>query len=75
MVPLPPDEVVAFLVDRGLSATFAQDVAELSRGAAAGELAELTDAVERLTGRPPRDITDFVAEHADDLRRVVPQPV
>ncbi|GAA3157253.1 NAD(P)H-binding protein [Nonomuraea roseoviolacea] len=67
-VALPPEELAAVLRARGLPASFADDVAELSRQVASGYLAATTTAVQELTGRPPRTFAQFAAANAEALR-------
>jgi NAD(P)H dehydrogenase (quinone) len=72
VVPVTPDELAGTLVARGLTTSFAQSVAELSRQAAAGDLAATTRAVHTLTGQDPNDVETFADQHAEQLRAVVP---
>ncbi|MDR8409060.1 hypothetical protein MTP10_09945 [Nonomuraea sp. 3-1Str] len=67
-VALPPAELAAALRARGLPASFADDVTELSRQVATGYLAATTTAVQELTGRPPRTFAQFAAANAEALR-------
>jgi uncharacterized protein YbjT (DUF2867 family) len=71
VLPVTPEELARTLVEQGVSASFAQSVADLSRGAAAGELAGTTPAVHELTQRPPTDIETFTDRHADALRSIL----
>jgi NAD(P)H dehydrogenase (quinone) len=58
---LPPDEFVRDLVEQGLPADFATDVARLQAGVADGSLAEVTDDVPEVLGRPARTFEQFLA--------------
>jgi NAD(P)H dehydrogenase (quinone) len=55
-----PEELAATLTAQGLPAGFADDVAALMKGVAAGEMAETTSAVRDLTGRAPRTFEEFL---------------
>ncbi|MGW5581803.1 ergot alkaloid biosynthesis protein [Micromonospora chokoriensis] len=46
---------------------FAAVLAALDRRVAAGEWREVTDEVQRLTGRPPRSLRDFLRQHRSEL--------
>lgn len=65
---LRPAEMASALRGQGLPADFADDVAELWGEVAEGSLAEVSDAVPRVLGRPARSFAAFVAEHAAELR-------
>ncbi|MFJ1897918.1 SDR family oxidoreductase [Streptomyces sp. NPDC088115] len=39
---------------------------------AAGEMATVSDAVQRLTGRPPKDLATYLREHPDSYRHLLP---
>lgn len=68
-VDLAPAELEARLLGEGWPAWLAEEVA-LVYGEAAYDprVADVTDAVERLTGRPPRSLDDFLRDHAADFR-------
>ncbi|MCW2882429.1 MAG: putative nucleoside-diphosphate sugar epimerase [Sphaerisporangium sp.] len=67
-VEVSPDGLAAALRARGLPATFADDVAALSRQVATGSLAATTSSVRDLTGHPPRTFGEFLAANAQALR-------
>jgi uncharacterized protein YbjT (DUF2867 family) len=71
VLPVTPEELARSLVEQGMAESFAQSVADLSRGVAAGELAGTTPSVHELTGRAPADIEAFADRHADALRAVL----
>lgn len=68
-VDLAPSELEARLLGEGWPAWLAEEVA-LVYGEAAYDprVADVTDVVERLTGRPPRSLDDFLRDHAADFR-------
>lgn len=54
-------------VDGGYDTDFASALAELDRAVRDGEQHFVSDTVERLTGRPPRSLRNFLAEHKGEL--------
>ncbi|GAB4584115.1 NmrA family NAD(P)-binding protein [Nocardia sp. IFM 10818] len=64
--PVSAAELTDHWIGNGLPADFAAMLAGLDEGIAAGAEDRVTDAVERLTGRPPRDFAEFVAEELRD---------
>ncbi|MEZ5098950.1 MAG: NAD(P)H-binding protein [Thermoleophilia bacterium] len=68
-VDLAPAVLEARLRGEGWPAWLAEEVA-LVYGDAAYDprVADVTDVVERLTGRPPRSLDDFLRDHAADFR-------
>ena len=65
------DDLVPIMRGRGFPAAFTQELATLDRSIAAGSLAKVTSSVADLTGKPPRTDEAFLAEHAEELRRLV----
>ena len=57
---LTAEALAAFLVDHGIPAAYAQLLAMADLLIASGQQAEVSDTVERVTGRPPRAFADFV---------------
>jgi hypothetical protein len=55
---------VDFLLESGYDGDFASALAALDQRIRDGDEALVTDAVERLTGEPPRSFTDFLRERA-----------
>lgn len=49
------------MVEHGLPAPVAEILASFDSAAAAGELAAVTDTVQRITGRAPERVRDFLA--------------
>jgi NAD(P)H dehydrogenase (quinone) len=70
-VTLTPAELAATLKSRGLPERFADDVATLAAGVAAGSLAATTPAVHDLTGRAPRTFDQFTSANLPALRTVL----
>jgi uncharacterized protein YbjT (DUF2867 family) len=62
-IDVPGEALVAGMTQFGVPEWLAQDVAALQAVYAAGEAAEVTDDVRALTGRDPRTLRDFVADH------------
>jgi len=54
--------------DRGEPLAFALVMVAIYTTARVGLAGRVTDTVERILGRPPRDLRTFVADYADDLR-------
>ncbi|KDN86581.1 NAD(P)H-binding protein [Kitasatospora cheerisanensis] len=67
---LTPEALAAALAGQGAPLAFANDLADLLRGAAAGSLAEVTTAVPDLLGRPARTVDEFFAANLPALRRL-----
>jgi hypothetical protein len=55
---------VDFLLESGYDGDFASALAALDQRIRDGDEANVTDAVERLTGEPPRSFADFLRERA-----------
>ncbi|MFD7644766.1 NAD(P)H-binding protein [Kitasatospora sp. NPDC059795] len=68
-VALTPGDLATALAGQGAPIGFAEDLAELLRGAAAGSLAEVTTAVPDLLGRPARTVDEFLADNLTELRK------
>jgi NAD(P)H dehydrogenase (quinone) len=60
---VPADALKAGMIQAGLPAEFAGVMAHFDADAAKGHLAVVTDDVERLTGRKPRSLADFLRAH------------
>jgi uncharacterized protein YbjT (DUF2867 family) len=58
---------VAMMTGAGMPADYAGFLAAILGAVRAGHAAEVTDAVERLAGRPPRDLRTFARDHASAL--------
>ncbi len=71
-VELPPAQLTAALIERGVPARFADDIALLCADVATGALTGTTGAVAELTGRAPRTFAAFAADHAELLQRMLP---
>ncbi|GGK00132.1 hypothetical protein GCM10010123_32530 [Pilimelia anulata] len=67
-VATDPAETRAALLAGGVSAEYADLLLLLYAGIRAGHSAPVTDTVERLLGRPARDLAAFAAEHAATWR-------
>lgn len=68
LVGIPEEAAVQSMRDMGMPDLVVDVMSSLNRVIAAGYVAEVTDSVERITGRPPRSFADFVREHADVWR-------
>jgi uncharacterized protein YbjT (DUF2867 family) len=64
-LPIDDETFVAAMVGVGLPADYAGFLDALFQAVRAGAAAQTTDGVERLTGRAPRTLADYAAEHAD----------
>jgi len=62
-VSVPGDALVRGLVEHGLPQPVAELLASFDAGIARGELATATDTVQRLTGRAPSSLRDFLVEN------------
>ncbi len=58
---------VAMMTGAGMPADYAGFLAAILGAVRAGHAAEVTDAVERLAGRPPRDLRTYARDHAPQL--------
>ncbi len=65
LVPLTDDQLLAGLIAAGVPAAGAQLVVEYDQNTRAGRLARVTDAVERLTGRRPEALAEWLAREDD----------
>lgn len=61
-------ELAARHVQSGLPEAYADTLASMDAGIAAGSEDRVTKAVERITGRPPHSLADFVAAHTSIWR-------
>jgi uncharacterized protein YbjT (DUF2867 family) len=59
---------VATMTKAGMPADYAGFLAAILGAVRAGYAGEVTDAVERLAGRPPRDLRSYARDHAGHLR-------
>jgi len=66
-VDLPPDQLRASLIERGIPAPFADGLVTLEAVKASGELAAVSPAVEQVLGRPGERYRDFLRRHRDRL--------
>ncbi len=73
-IDLPPADFADKLIAHGLPATFATDVAALYADVAAGSLAEVTSAVEDLTGERATTFAEFLARERDLLQQCSATP-
>ncbi|RUL94385.1 NAD(P)H-binding protein [Verrucosispora sp. FIM060022] len=63
-VDLPVAAMAQRLRAAGLPSAFADDLARLMRDVGDGRWADTTDTVQAITGRPPRTLATFIADHA-----------
>jgi len=63
-VDIPGEAALEALTGAGLPPAVAEFVVGMFAAQRAGAMAHMTDAVERLTGRPPRPFAQFAREHA-----------
>lgn len=66
-VSVPHDAVVAGMVAHGMPEPMARIYASFDLAVAKGELASVTDTVQRLTGRAPRSVREFLIENRDRI--------
>lgn len=59
-LPVTPEQFVSSLTRRGVPAEYATQLTSLMVEVFDGRRAHLTDTVERILGRPPRDFTEYV---------------
>jgi uncharacterized protein YbjT (DUF2867 family) len=71
-IDLPDQDAVEALAGGGMPRDAAEQVVALFTMLRRGAAEQVTDAVETLTGRPPRDLAAFVRDHAD---RFAPVPL
>jgi uncharacterized protein YbjT (DUF2867 family) len=64
-VDVPDDAARRAMADQGVPPAVAEGLLELAAVIRAGERAAVTDAVERLTGAPPRSFERFAADHRE----------
>ncbi|WP_159801068.1 nuclear transport factor 2 family protein [Arthrobacter zhaoguopingii] len=62
------DDFASFLVESGVPAIPARELAALDRVVAAGAEDRVTDTVERILGRPAHHLEQYIRSHADELR-------
>lgn len=67
-VDITPDESRAGMLASGIDAWFVDEILEWFALFRAGEVGGVNNSVERVTGRPPRRLSDFVRAHADEFR-------
>ncbi|WP_049579330.1 NAD(P)H-binding protein [Streptomyces sp. SBT349] len=63
-LPVTPERFVSSLTGRGVPAEYAAQLAGLMVEVFDGRRADVTDTVERVLGRPPRDFTEYARETA-----------
>lgn len=68
-VDVPGDTLKAGLIEAGLDEWLADDLVTLNGMVAQGAGAQVTDDVERVTGRPARPFAQFAADYADAFRK------
>jgi NAD(P)H dehydrogenase (quinone) len=64
-LPVPFEALVAGMVEHGLPRPIAEMYASFDLAAARGDFAGVTDVVERLTGRKPQSVRDFLGAPAN----------
>lgn len=67
-VDIPEEAAVKSMREMGMPDLVVDVMSSLNQLIAAGYVAEVTDTVRQLTGRPPRRFADFAREHADAWR-------
>ena len=67
-VDITPDESRAGMLASGIDAWFVDEILEWFALFRAGEVGGVNNSVERVTGRQPRRLSDFVRAHADEFR-------
>lgn len=70
-VDVSPDAALGAMAQAGMPDFLAQDLVRLYADQAEGHWAEVTSAVQDVSGRTPRSFDEFVAEVADQLRPTV----
>ena len=65
---VPPDEMREAFVASGMNPQYAEMMLGVIVGIRAGAAAQVTDVVERVTGRPPVTFRDYAKDHADAWR-------
>lgn len=68
LVPIAESAAVDAMRQLGMPEFAIEVMSSLNQAIAAGHVAEVTDTVQRLTGRPPRDFASFVQSHASAWR-------
>ncbi|WP_033326520.1 NAD(P)H-binding protein [Streptomyces yerevanensis] len=63
-LPVTPDQFISSLTGRGVPPEYATQLADLMAEVFDGRRAQVTDTVERILGRPPRDFAEYVQETA-----------
>jgi len=63
-LPVTPDQFVSSLTERGVPPEYATQLTDLMTEVFDGRRAQLTDTVERILGRPPRDFAEYAHETA-----------
>ncbi|WP_338059254.1 NmrA family transcriptional regulator [Streptomyces oceani] len=63
-LPVTPEQFVSSLIGRGVSAEYAGQLAGLMVEVFDGRRSHVTDTVERILGRPPRDFAEYAHETA-----------
>jgi NAD(P)H dehydrogenase (quinone) len=65
---VPQPALIAGMVEHGLPKPVAEIYASFDAAIAQGKLARVSDTVQRLTGRAPQSVADFLRAHRDQLR-------
>src|SRR5207344_3332274 len=68
--PAEPEVIRQSLLAMGRPEWLVEHTIELAALMREPKAAEVTDTVERMTGRPPASVDDFIARHADELPEV-----
>ncbi|MEV6036099.1 NmrA family transcriptional regulator [Nonomuraea sp. NPDC052116] len=63
-LPVTPEQFVSSLTQRGVPDEYAKQLTSLMVEVFDGRRANITDTVERILGRPPRDFTEYVRKTA-----------
>jgi uncharacterized protein YbjT (DUF2867 family) len=63
-LPVTPEQFISSLTGRGVPAEYATQLADLMVEVFDGRRAHVTDTVERVLGRPPRDFAEYARETA-----------
>lgn len=67
-VSVTPEVMLEQFLASGMPRGYAEAMASFDGAVARGDLSNVTDAVERLSGRAPKSVKEFLAEHAATLK-------